>query len=288
MSKNHRINKSHKEGHFINDEATVAAEEQAKAPAGLERTTEAQLTQGTVFDAIEDVEDSSSKAQCYNTLVYRAGFALVMAAHSLLKNNGFDLRMCDTDDHDDPVVAALYRNARVFNYCSDEALTYATNAFEKPQGIEAILASAIKQRTRKPKALTAAEREALGLSEPEAVAAQARAQRRAENTAHQLGESIEEHRHEILGMVQNILGNVGNDVPTANLTADQHDGLYEAVVNGLERNRARSIDIGLEYDGEFREMRFSDAREFNAARKVIEKHRAAFRRANLAELRYAA
>jgi len=258
------------------------------APCGLEPSTYERTTQGTVFDAIESIEDSSAKATAYNALVGRSGFACVMSAHTLLKNAKFEMHAVDMDDDANGIRNALVRNAALFNYAGDEALTYATNTFEQPQAFDALFERALKQSARKVVGLSKEEAEAAGLSEFEIKSLEKSARERAERDAKAVGDSLEAHKHDVKALVLNTLDNVGSDDPSDRFDATQHDALYEAVVKRMDTERARMASIAMQYDGDFRNQMLANARELNEARKIIEKHRAAFRRANMNEIRHAA
>lgn len=268
------------QGHFLHNPS-----DDTNAPVGLATHTD-NHTQGTVFDAIDEIEDSSAKAQAYNALVYRAGYALLMGSFNALKRANFVTRDVDTESTIEAAVEALHRNAKLYSAMFDEAFTYATNAFEQPQSLSQILERALNQTARKPKDLTAEEREALGLSEAEANALKAAAIQRAEKDAKRLGDDLLTYKHEVLAIAMNLVdGAAGSANLDDQFTAEQHDQLFECVAQGLERVRTRTISVGMQYDGDFKDQMFSNAREYTTAKKIVEKRRAAFRRANIGELR---
>lgn len=274
------------QGHFEHN----TSDSGRSSPMGLAPSSNDRATQGNVFDAIESLDDNGAKAVCHSALAYRAGFALIMGAHSLLRNNGFDTRKADdaTDETSDKIRSGMLRNAAMFNFCRDEGFTVAMSPFEQPQSLDDIFASALKQNAKKVVGLSKEDREMMGISEAEAEHLEAAARRRAEITAKAIGDSLEEHKHEVKAIILNMLDNVGNDRPDDRFDIPQHAQLFETVIKSLDRNRARSVTVGMEYDGDFRAERFADARELNFAVKAVEKSYTAFRRANLSELRDAA
>ena len=249
------------------------------APVGLAPSSPRSVTQGNVFDALEDL--STAGQICgYRAIANGAICGAVFAANQFLTLNQSD-EPSDQEKAED-ARGRMVEQAELYSFAAQYLRTLALTPFDQPMTLtDAIdFASSSASDQRRNAELPDEVLEMLGISKAQLSVIDAEEKRKQQARDAKLREQFRVNSADIAAEVGSFVDvDNANDSVLMRFTAQQHQALFNKVVRKLQSRVGQLLGIRGKYEGAI-----GEAIMISADAKAADKAYAAFVRANKAEL----
>ena len=259
--------------------APTADKPERDAPVGLAPSSPRSVTQGNVFDMLEEIS-SQGRITGYRAIANGAICGAVFAANQFLTLN-------QSEDEADAAKAEeargrMVEQAELYSYAAQNLLTLALTPFDKPMTLaEAIdFASSNASDQRRNAELPDEVLELLGITKAQLQVIDADEQRKQKIRDARLREQFRVNSADIAAEVGSFVDvQHASDAVLSRFTAQQHQQLFNKVVRKLQARVGQLLGIRGKYEGAI-----GEAILLSQDAKQADKAYSAFVRANKAEL----
>lgn len=253
--------------------------ERTDAPVGLSPSSPRSVTQGNVFDMLEEIS-SQGRITGYRAIANGAICGAVFAANQFLTLNQSE-DPADQEKAED-ARGRMVEQAELYSYAAQNLLTLALTPFDKPMTLaEAIdFASSNASDQRRNAELPDEVLELLGITKAQLQVIDADEQRKQKIRDAKLREQFRVNSADIAAEVGSFVDvQHASDAVLSRFTAQQHQQLFNKVVRKLQARIGQLLGIRGKYEGAI-----GEAILISQDAKQADKAYSAFVRANKAEL----